>query len=110
MRKPNQLPLTPLAILRQTHGQVVSVELDNGETVNGSVIRADRVMNLVLKSVIRTSADGKHFWQSREAFIRGASIRCLRLEERALSKPSARSLKKKRTTQALAKKGKASNR
>lgn len=78
---------TPLNVLHNTRGQTVSIELRNGETVNGSVMRSDRSMNIILKNTIRTSADGKQFFRSREAFIRGASVRNIRLEERALKFP-----------------------
>lgn len=78
---------TPLDILRNTRGQMVSIELRNGQTVNGSVMRSDRTMNVILKNTIRTSADGKQFYRSREVFIRGASVRNIRMEDRALNLP-----------------------
>lgn len=77
----------PLNILHNTRGQAVSIELRNGETVNGCVMRSDRSMNIILKNTIRTSADGKQFYRCRESFIRGSSVRNIRMEERALKLP-----------------------
>lgn len=85
--RPPKLLNSPLDILRQTRGQTVSVELTNGETINGSVMRTDRAMNVVLKSVIRTSADGGRFWRCREMFIRGSSIKNIRMDAKALRPP-----------------------
>lgn len=62
----------------------MSIELDNGETINGTVMRTDRTMNVVLKTAIRTSADGKSFYQARECLVRGASIRQMRISPTAL--------------------------
>eukprot|EP00796_Vickermania_ingenoplastis_P013343 gene13343-9175_t len=80
-------PLVPLDILRHTRGQTVSVELTSGETVNGSVVRTDRAMNIVLKIATRTSADGESFWRSREVLVRGASIKTVRMDPKALRPP-----------------------
>ncbi|EAN80340.1 U6 snRNA-associated Sm-like protein LSm4p [Trypanosoma brucei brucei TREU927] len=77
-------PITPLDVLRNCRAKVVSVELAGGETINGTVVRVDRAMNMVLKQCIRTSADGEAFWRSRESLIRGASVRNVRMDERAV--------------------------
>lgn len=85
---------TPLDLLRNTRGQMVSIELRDGQTVNGSVMRSDRTMNIILKNAIRTSADGKQFYRSREVFIRGASVRNIRMEDRALNLPKKKAKQK----------------
>ncbi|KAG8339061.1 LSM domain [Trypanosoma vivax] len=79
--------VTPLDVLRNCRGKVVSVELAGGETVNGTVVRVDRAMNMVLKQCIRTASDGATFWRSRETLLRGASVRNVRMDERALAVP-----------------------
>ncbi|RNF02079.1 U6 snRNA-associated Sm-like protein LSm4 [Trypanosoma conorhini] len=88
--------VAPLDVLRNCRGKVVSVELANGETINGTVMKVDRSMNLVLKQCIRTGAAGDVFWRSREALIRGASVRNLRMDERALVMPESRTAEGKK--------------
>lgn len=38
-------------------------------------------MNLILREVICTASDGDKFWRQAEAYIRGNTIRCIRLPE-----------------------------
>lgn len=76
--------LTPIDILRNCRGKTVSIELTSGETINGTIMRTDRAMNVVLKQCIRTGADGESFWRARESLVRGASIRNLRMDESVL--------------------------
>ncbi|KAG5470882.1 hypothetical protein CUR178_02188 [Leishmania enriettii] len=77
-------PITPIEILRNCRGKEVSIELVDGETVNGTVMRTDRAMNVVIKHCTRTGADGESFWKSRECFIRGASVKNVRMTDGAL--------------------------
>lgn len=77
-------PITPIEILRNCRGKEVSIELADGETVNGTVMRTDRAMNVVIKQCTRTGADGESFWKSRECFIRGASVKNVRMTDSAL--------------------------
>ncbi|AIO00964.1 U6 snRNA-associated Sm-like protein LSm4p [Leishmania panamensis] len=77
-------PITPIEILRNCRGKEVSIELSDGETVNGTVMRTDRAMNVVIKQCTRTGADGESFWKSRECFIRGASVKNVRMTDSAL--------------------------
>ena len=51
------------------------VELKNGETFNGHMILCDNFMNLTLKEVYQTAADGLKFWKMAEAYIRGNHVR-----------------------------------
>lgn len=76
--------VTPIDILRNCRGKPVSIELTTGETVNGTVMRTDRAMNIVVKQCIRTGADGETFWKSRECLVRGASVRNVRMDETVL--------------------------
>ncbi|CAD2216375.1 U6 snRNA-associated Sm-like protein LSm4 [Angomonas deanei] len=75
---------TPIDIVRNNRGKVVSIELRNGQVVNGTVVRSDRTMNMVLRDSIRTGADGNTFWRCRECFVRGASIKNIRMDASAL--------------------------
>jgi U6 snRNA-associated Sm-like protein LSm4 len=53
------------------------VELKNGETFNGHLIDCDNYMNVTLREVYQTSADGEKFWKLNEIFIRGSVVRSL---------------------------------
>ncbi|CBZ29458.1 U6 snRNA-associated Sm-like protein LSm4p [Leishmania mexicana MHOM/GT/2001/U1103] len=77
-------PITPIEILRNCRGKEVSIELADGETVNGTVMRTDRAMNVVIKQCTRTGADGESFWKARECFVRGASVKNVRMTDSAL--------------------------
>ncbi|KPA84576.1 U6 snRNA-associated Sm-like protein LSm4p [Leptomonas pyrrhocoris] len=78
-------PITPIEILRNCRGKEVSIELADGETVNGIVMRTDRAMNIVIKQCTRTGASGDAFWKARECFVRGASVKNVRLTDSALT-------------------------
>jgi U6 snRNA-associated Sm-like protein LSm4 len=67
----------PLSLLNAAQGQPIMVELKSGETLNGHLITCDTWMNLMLKEVIQTSADGEHFMKLPEMYVRG-SIVCIR--------------------------------
>lgn len=51
------------------------VELKNGETLNGHLVNCDTYMNLTLKEVVQTSADGDKFFRLAEAYVRGNNVR-----------------------------------
>lgn len=70
----------PLQILRNAVGKTVSIELTNGEFVNGTVARTDLTMNVVLRNAIRCATDGEHFWAAKETLVRGARIVGVRLD------------------------------
>jgi len=50
------------------------VELKNGETFNGHLVNCDNFMNITLKEVYQTSADGDRFWKLKECYIRGSTV------------------------------------
>ena len=54
------------------------VELKNGETFNGHLVNCDNFMNITLREVYQTSADGDRFWKVKECYIRGSTV-CLKL-------------------------------
>jgi len=51
------------------------VELKNGETLNGFLINCDTWMNLTLREVTQTSAEGDKFMQLPEVYVRGNNVR-----------------------------------
>lgn len=60
------------------------VELKSGETLNGHLVNCDTWMNLTLKEVIQTSADGENFMQISEYYVRGNLIKFLRVPDELL--------------------------
>ena len=53
------------------------VELKNGETLNGFLIVCDTWMNLTLREVTQTSAEGDRFVQLSEVYVRGNNVSLL---------------------------------
>ena len=51
------------------------VELKNGETINGHLLKCDNYMNLTLKEVVQTSPDGDKFFRLPECYVRGNNVR-----------------------------------
>ena len=60
------------------------IELKNGETYNGHLANCDAWMNIYLTQVICTSREGDRFWKMPECFIRGSTIKFLRIPDEAL--------------------------
>lgn len=60
------------------------VELKNGETFNGHLVNCDNFMNITLREVYQTSADGDRFWKLKECYIRGSTIKYLRVPDTLL--------------------------
>lgn len=58
------------------------VELKNGETLNGHLVNLDTWMNLNLRTVTRTSRDGDQFWKVSELFVRGNTVKYLRIPDK----------------------------
>lgn len=72
----------PLTLLKMAYNQPMLVELKNGETYNGNLASCDTWMNLHLRGeVICTSKDGENFWKMPEVYIRGSTIKYLRLPD-----------------------------
>ncbi|KAI5479761.1 U6 snRNA-associated Sm-like protein LSm4 [Pseudohyphozyma bogoriensis] len=67
--------MLPLALLHAAQAKPMLVELKNGETFNGHLIGCDNFMNLTLKEVYQTSADGEQFWKLPECYVRGNNVR-----------------------------------
>ncbi|KAK4058018.1 hypothetical protein OIO90_000757 [Microbotryomycetes sp. JL221] len=73
--------MLPLALLNAAANRPLLVELKNGETFNGHLVGCDNFMNLTIKEVYQTSADGETFWKLPECYIRGNNIKYIRVAE-----------------------------
>ncbi|KAK3815047.1 MAG: hypothetical protein J3Q66DRAFT_343692 [Benniella sp.] len=73
--------MLPLSLLTTSQTHPILVELKNGETFNGHLVNCDNWMNLTLREVIQTSADGDRFWRLTECYIRGNTIKYLRVPD-----------------------------
>ncbi|KAF2467296.1 Sm-like ribonucleoprotein [Lindgomyces ingoldianus] len=71
----------PLGLLTAAQGHPMLVELKNGETLNGHLVSCDTWMNLTLKEVVQTSTDGDRFWRLPEIYVRGSTIKFLRVPD-----------------------------
>ncbi|KAI9883745.1 MAG: Telomerase protein component 1 [Watsoniomyces obsoletus] len=73
--------MLPLGLLNATQGHPMLVELKNGETLNGHLVTCDTWMNLVLKEVVQTNAEGDKFFRLPEVYVRGNNIKYLRVPD-----------------------------
>jgi len=62
------------------------VELKNGETYNGHLVNCDTWMNIHLSEVICKSKDGDRFWRMPECYLRGNTIKYLRVPDEVIDK------------------------
>ncbi|KAL6305080.1 hypothetical protein BKA93DRAFT_731547 [Sparassis latifolia] len=74
----------PLSLLNAAQNKPMLVELKNGETFNGHLVNCDNFMNITLKEVYQTSAEGDKFWKLKECYIRGSTIKYLRVPDTLL--------------------------
>lgn len=70
------------------------IELKNGETYNGHLAQCDSWMNMHLREVICTSKDGDRFWRMPEAYVRGNTIKYLRIPDDILEKARENDLRR----------------
>ncbi|KAJ3029547.1 UNVERIFIED_CONTAM: RNA processing protein [Siphonaria sp. JEL0065] len=78
--------MLPLSLLNTAKGHPILVELKTGLTYNGHLDSCDNWMNINLHEVICTSADGEKFWRLAEVYIRGNTIKYLRLPDEIIDK------------------------
>ncbi|XP_070564505.1 LOW QUALITY PROTEIN: U6 snRNA-associated Sm-like protein LSm4 [Ptychodera flava] len=76
--------MLPLSLLRTAVNHPMLVELKNGETYNGHLASCDNWMNIHLREVICTSRDGDKFWRMQECYIRGSTIKYLRIPDEVI--------------------------
>ncbi|KAG8959190.1 RNA processing protein [Tulasnella sp. 419] len=71
--------MLPLSLLNAAQNKPMQVELKNGETFNGHLVNCDTFMNITIREVYQTSAEGDRFWKMKECYIRGSTIKYLRV-------------------------------
>ncbi|CAO1359816.1 unnamed protein product [Diamesa tonsa] len=76
--------MLPLSLLKTAQSHPMLVELKNGETYNGHLVSCDTWMNINLREVICTSKDGDKFWKMGECYIRGSTIKYLRIPDEVI--------------------------
>jgi U6 snRNA-associated Sm-like protein LSm4 len=81
--------MLPGFLLKAAEGALVFVELKNGETFNGKLVKVDTWMNVFLADAIRTSREGDKFVLCPEISIRGNAIKFFRLPDEILAKALA---------------------
>ncbi|MCO5584388.1 hypothetical protein L7F22_038314 [Adiantum nelumboides] len=84
----------PLSLLKTAQGHPMLVELKNGETYNGHLVNCDTWMNIHLREVICTSKDGDRFWRMPECYIRGNTIKYLRVPDEVIDKVQEESVRR----------------
>ncbi|EFC42257.1 predicted protein [Naegleria gruberi] len=62
------------------------VELKNGETFNGTLTNCDQFMNMNLEDVTCTSRDGTRFWKMDKVYIRGYTLKYIRILDEIINK------------------------
>mmetsp|Transcript_100674 Transcript_100674/g.259978 ORF Transcript_100674/g.259978 Transcript_100674/m.259978 type:complete len:139 (-) Transcript_100674:204-620(-) len=78
------MPVLPMSLLRTAQNQPMMVELKNGETYSGVLASCDGFMNLHMRDIVCTSRDGERFWKIPECYVRGNSIKYLRLPDEVI--------------------------
>ncbi|KAJ6497525.1 hypothetical protein C8R45DRAFT_129801 [Mycena sanguinolenta] len=76
--------MLPLSLLNAAQNKPMLVELKNGETFNGHLVNCDNFMNITLREVYQTNTDGDRFWKLKECYIRGSTIKYLRVPDELL--------------------------
>eukprot|EP01040_Poterioochromonas_malhamensis_P000809 gene809-862_t len=76
--------MLPLSLLKAAENHPMLIELKNGDTYNGRLVSCNVYMNICLKDVICTSKDGDRFWKMPECYIRGNSIKYLRIPDEVI--------------------------
>eukprot|EP00033_Pygsuia_biforma_P001351 GCRY01001530.1.p1 GENE.GCRY01001530.1~~GCRY01001530.1.p1 ORF type:complete len:130 (+),score=4.00 GCRY01001530.1:129-518(+) len=71
----------PMALLQTAVNHPMLIEVKNGETYNGHLASLDSFMNILLRDVICTSADGDKFWRLKECFIKGSNVKYIRVPD-----------------------------
>ncbi|KIY53051.1 Sm-like ribonucleo protein, partial [Fistulina hepatica ATCC 64428] len=74
----------PLSLLNAAQNKPMLIELKNGETFNGHLVNCDNFMNITLREVYQTNAEGDRFWKLKECYVRGSSIKYIRIPDNLL--------------------------
>ncbi|KAL9648961.1 hypothetical protein ABK040_008341 [Willaertia magna] len=78
--------MLPLTLLKGAIGSTMLVELKNGETFNGTLSSCDQFMNMNLEDVTCTSRDGTRFWKMDKVYIRGYTLKYIRILDEIINK------------------------
>ena len=81
--------MLPLTLLKTAENSPILVELKNGDTYNGILVCCNMFMNITMKEVVCTSRNGDKFWKMPECYVRGNSIKYLRISDEVLDQVSA---------------------
>eukprot|EP00924_Labyrinthula_sp_SR-Ha-C_P004130 snap_masked-scaffold_3-processed-gene-15.38-mRNA-1 protein AED:0.02 eAED:0.02 QI:0/-1/0/1/-1/1/1/0/118 len=81
--------MIPVSLLKSSQNQQLLVQLRDGESYIGTLKNCDVYMNINLEDVTLTSADGSSFFHLDEIYIRGPSIKYLRLNPDLLKEVQA---------------------
>lgn len=73
--------MLPSTLLTTSTGHSILVELKSGETYNGKLTDCDAWMNVNLKGVVCTSPSGDSFLKMDQIFIRGNTIKYVRIPD-----------------------------
>ncbi|WVN85637.1 uncharacterized protein L203_100786 [Cryptococcus depauperatus CBS 7841] len=92
--------MLPLSLLTAAQGKPMLVELKNGVTFNGHLVEVDTFMNVTLREVYQTSADGERFWKMKEMFIKGNIIKYFRIADSILEQAAEEQDKARATNRA----------
>ena len=76
--------MLPLSLLNTAIGHPMLIEMKNGDTYNGVLKGCNVFMNVILEGVIYTSKDGDKFAKMNECYIRGNSIKYMRIADEIL--------------------------
>ncbi|XP_073831116.1 U6 snRNA-associated Sm-like protein LSm4 [Musca autumnalis] len=95
--------MLPLSLLKTAQSHPMLVELKNGETYNGHLVSCDSWMNINLRDVICTSKDGDRFWRMPECYIRGSTIKYLRIPDEVIDMVKEDALAKARSRTEMSK-------
>ncbi|KAI0300462.1 hypothetical protein B0F90DRAFT_1810361 [Multifurca ochricompacta] len=80
--------MLPLSLLNAAQNKPMVRTLHNflqeRRNVNGHLVNCDNFMNITLREVYQTNADGDRFWKVKECYIRGSTIKYLRVPDALL--------------------------
>ena len=77
--------MLPVQLLKNSTNRKISVQIKNGDNINGILDNIDNFMNLKIKNITYSDKAGKNFFQAKEIYIRGNSISSINFEEDLLN-------------------------
>ena len=73
--------MLPTELLKTAVNHTMSVELKNGETYAGLLVGIDKFMNLHMRDIVASDKDGERLWKIPDCYVRGNTVKGLRLPE-----------------------------